>query len=804
MIFFIPLFICKTISAQKTQTSKPTDTINIEKIDLKLLNDLILAEVNRYRKLKTIDTIEYSEVLNKTAQDLTLQIIDKELSATSKKGGIFHRKTKTQKPEEYLSENLKQNGGSGIGFMLESKKSIRSLNSTTYSALANDIVLSWYLRSLGEQIITERTNVLGGIYSAVGPNKKNLHVVFISGNYLSENKGAANNKTNGILFQNQKSKLKLYDAKVCRSISRKSNDWPTLFSGISLENNEIFVYHPSERKINALLRSKTTQLALDFISKEQYLSQQENLIDYSIPNRGIVTTPVNGQKLLKRNLYANNKQKKFKASMGKIPKLPSNNFEYNLLLIEDGTVCASIAPGFKTSFQGDYNKELQLLADTITLNNSFEYSPRPDSTLLSFRIPFDKRKFTYKTEDIEPFLRLLNEPDFVIYEIKISAFTSLEGNDLENQMLQRKRAESIVEALKARQKENIISEIITEPCWEDFKRDILKTEHNIMASMSMSEAQDYIRRYNLSKELEPILKNHRYAQIDIRVTYDLSGDKEQNYVLRQFHKAIAEKKLPLALAIQKFIMKAVLDGRYPMRMITEQKIPWDRPFAGLLMNNLYMTILAEGMNIEKYQNTIEELHKLNPSNDYILFNYLLCQVLYKPLPKDYSSLQSRIDGFYYKTFTKETVDLLNMKFQFRLLSAADSLGDGDKIRKETMERIKKILDVKEETPENALKLAHIFANEGDYSYALQLLDSFIDRPEIDESLVFSWLSFCSFLPERQLTRKFATVIQRAHIMNPDETCKLFDGKHFSIKVFDNPEVKKFYQNKCIFPPISNQ
>ena len=136
---------------------------------------------------------------------------------------------------------------------------------------------------------------------------------------------------------------------------------------------------------------------------------------------------------------------------------------------------------------------------TVSINSKFNYKPIADSMSLSLRIPFEKNKSTYETKDIEPFIKLLNEPEFFIYDLHITAFSSIEGSDKENKKLQQDRAQSIINALKQRQKDSIETNITTDYNWESFKQDIKKTKHNILASMKIDEAQAYIRNYSLQK-----------------------------------------------------------------------------------------------------------------------------------------------------------------------------------------------------------------------------------------------------------------------------------------------------------------
>ena len=100
-----------------------------------------------------------------------------------------------------------------------------------------------------------------------------------------------------------------------------------------------------------------------------------------------------------------------------------------------------------------------------------EYAPTATSTELNFRIPFEQGKFNYKPDDMVPVLAALNEPDFIINKIFISAYSSLEGTQSENAVLQKKRAQSIVKALEENQNASIVDSIVTAPNLKDLQAD---------------------------------------------------------------------------------------------------------------------------------------------------------------------------------------------------------------------------------------------------------------------------------------------------------------------------------------------
>src|SRR3972149_7471167 len=72
------------------------------------------------------------------------------------------------------------------------------------------------------------------------------------------------------------------------------------------------------------------------------------------------------------------------------------------------------------------------------------FEPKSETNILTFKIPFERNKFDYKQEDIDPFLKALQEPDFFVEGLYIYAYSSIEGDSASNAKLQRKRAESII------------------------------------------------------------------------------------------------------------------------------------------------------------------------------------------------------------------------------------------------------------------------------------------------------------------------------------------------------------------------
>jgi uncharacterized protein YkwD len=777
-------------------------TIDAKFFQPEFLEKLIFKRINSIRTERGFEAYERNAILYNAAKVQANYMAENEIRTDENK----NKKLAT------TQLRLQHFKGSGTGIEFIEKESIKKRGIYyTYDQLAETIVFNWFNSKKNSKFLYSDEYTFSDVAVTLDKSKRKVYLSLLLGTFLTDNNGKELTKnyypeiTQPAFFPWKR--LAFYDDRICRKTDRLENLSLLQNALVLNENNEIYLEFEEARIFKRFLRERKDGLAIDIISGDQYMCGGPNKVDHSLVNRGTRLNTIYSNEFWRKNEISGKYVRSVKVPLGQLPEAFANSdFELNLLLIQDNHVCRSIPSSYLSACEGQYNQSLEILADTVTINSHFNYKPKADSTELNFRIPFEKKKYTYRTEDIEPFLKLLNEPDFIIYELNISAYSSIEGVQDENNMLQRKRAESIITALRQRQKDSIISQIKTEPAWDQFKEDIRSTQHNVLASMTLPEAQEYIRKYDLSKKIEPILKNHRYAQIDMKVTYDISGEKEQNFVISKFNKAIEDKNLPLALSIQKYIMDKVMSGRYSLAAVYEQSIPEKTQFAGLLMNKLWLEMKGTNGSLRDYQDRIRQLYGLDRYNEYIAFNNALCRVKYESLKdeRQIKDLQGDIDRFYYKSFTKETVDNLNMRFQFKVINSADSLDNKKDIIEERLEKIKEIVDIRDESIENSLRLAELFIQNKDYKFALKMLDAFVEYPDAPEELVFTYLSLCSRFENEMLSRKFARVMDKAYHMNPDRYCTLFDGNHFSYRVLENPLVKKMFCEECGEPRITKK
>ncbi len=439
------------------------------------------------------------------------------------------------------------------------------------------------------------------------------------------------------------------------------------------------------------------------------------------------------------------------------------------------------------------------MPDTIPRNPNSIFKPTAESNILQFVIPFQKNKFDYNPDDIKPFINSLNEPDFIIDEIIISAFSSIEGDTLQNADLQKKRAESILKSLQVYQKEKTSKKVIMGDSWEDFKKAVVGTPHENLASMSKKDANKTMYEKNLLNEMEPILSKGRYAKIVMDVTFDIKGKKEYPYVLKTLEKAIKKGDAEQALSIQSFAINRILSEKYEPAPLTKVAIPKDAKFAPLALNMIWLDKYLNGDSAsEKHYTPIKELVKAAPEENYVMFDALYCEVMLGTITKvkQIDSLQKKIDALYSSKINKKIIDGLNIEFQFKVIEAMDTTDTPNPVVTRSTEKIKKIFNLEAASWQNSLKLAYTFARKKDYAFAAKLLEPFIYQPKVGENLIYAYISICSYMPETLMSSKFNSALTRAKEMNKERYCKLFGAPNLSFQVLDNPLIKQGYCKTC--------
>ncbi|HXB39578.1 MAG TPA: CAP domain-containing protein [Bacteroidia bacterium] len=764
---------------------------SISSFDLLEFNKLLLKGLNKFRVENGVDTLDAQEILQKASE--------KSSSAMAKAERADAKGLASTTPK-----NLKKSGGSGKGEeIIIVTPNGKGKNPATPEEVVKVILAKWAASKKERDVILKSSNTYVGISGETDEADKRIYISVVFGNFQSFNEGAKHKKELKVPFNTKSKKLKDADPRKCKNCE-KFKDAEVLQAGLSVENGKVYLSYNNIKNLKRLLKKSTDGLAVDIIQKEQYSKEDYNIMDNAVRNKGVMLKVVKKDKLFSKNLIKpedpkkkNKKVNKLKVEMGVFPKEIKGPFEMNLLIVQDGIVCKTVLRSYTEFVDQESNTPFEMLPMPESLEaRKPPFEPRSESSLLSFTIPFEKNKFEFKKEDVQPFIDALQEPDFIIDGLYIYAYSSIEGDSNANTKLQRKRAESVVKVLQAMQQNKIAPNIMTNDSWNLFVLEMEDGKYDHLTKMTKQEAIKTINHTKgLTEELEPFLSKERFAQIVMDVTYDISGSKEEKFSVVQFNRAVKGGNIRQAYRIMDYIANKVLEKKYTEESFDKIQIPAESKFIGLQMNKIYYQYLLSGkvVNEEEY-NGVMELLKADGSNTIIKYNSLFCKVLVDSTIGDKTAqaeMQLKIDDLYKTDLSKNIIDALNIEWQFKIMDALDTLEGADAERQACIDKIKSFYDFKNATWQNAVKLAYAFARAKDFKFAAGILEPYLDKPE--EKVLYAYVSIASHVPEKFFSHKFANALSEIKALNKDKYCKLFGEPFMSFQVLDNPAIKKEYR-----------
>jgi outer membrane protein OmpA-like peptidoglycan-associated protein len=777
LLSFTLLFLVSLTQAQ--------DNFNIDD-----LPNILVRELNRFRLKNGLDTFEVNQVLT---------------NASAMDAKAFAKSGAAKVDPEKVKKNLVKAGGTKKGeelAMLAPVSKGRDNYKTT--DVAKVIWTRWENNKKDKEILLKAQYMLIGIKCEIQKDGKKVVATAVLGGYDSFNTGAKMKKELAVPYNTKSKKLLTPDAKSCKNCDKWKN-YDLLQKGLKVEKGKIYLEYANLKDLKRLLKKTKDGLAVDVVQRSQYEKENYNIVDNNLQNKGVMSKVISKDQIFSKNLIKPDpkvkkkvKINKLKIEMGKFNPKITGPYELNLIVVQDGHVCKTVTRSYLEKGDQESSTPVGIIpADsTVGLNPAFE--PKSESSILNFTIPFEKNKSEFKPVDVAPFIKALNEPDFVIDGLYIYAFSSIEGDASANAKLQRKRAESVTKVLQSMQQNKITPNIETKDSWSLFELEMEDGKYADLVKMGKDKA---IKKINSNKalltELEPVLAKQRFAQIVMDVTYDISGDKEQRFTLISFNRAIKANKMPQAYKIMEYAFTQKINKKYTEDVLDSFKIPENPKFINLLNNRVYFNYLANSSIADEDDYAeFKRLEKIDPANDVVRFNRIYCSIKIDSTigtKEQQGKMQQEIDALYKSKIKKKLIDGLNIEWQFKIIESLDTIDDAEPQIEACVNKIKGFYNFKESSWQNALKLAYVFTRAKDYKFSSSVLEPFLKVPDVSEDLLFSYISIASHLPEKFYSRTFSDALHKAKEKNPERYCKLFGEPFMSFQVLDNPNAKKDYK-----------
>lgn len=777
-----------TFAQKKSSKKEPAEKATIETAQAE---KMILAGLNRLRLAAGLDSLEPNDILTKAS---TIQATD---MAKNNKAQLENSKGKLKTTAKRV---IASGGTKNAEETVLSVSALKGKAAASPKDIADAVLAKWQMGKKELAIIKNGTYVFASPSVKIDETGKKAYISVVYGGFNIVNDGAKMKKELNAPYTSKNKKIKAPDARVCKNCD-KFKDYDGLQKGIYIKGDKVYLKYANLKAFSKLIKKSKDGLAIDLVQRAQYDNPKYNIYDNNLLSKGVLQKTMSKDKIFSKNMVKPEKKgkkvTKLDVMLGTIPKNIKGEYEINLLVIQDGKLCKTIRKSYVE--QGDLESSspltmLMMPEDAAYTKPPFE--PKSESTLLSFSIPFEKNKSDYKEEDLAPFLNALQEPDFFIEGMYITAYSSIEGDARSNAVLQKKRAESIIKALSKMQKAGVVTNVKTSDSWSLFQMETEDGKYDYLAKMPKEKAIQEINSKGLAEELEPILSKERFAQIVMDVTYDITGPKEEKFSVSKFNQAVKKSDIKQAYKIQYFIGKQIRNEKYTPEAHSKLIIPNEAKYSGLLNNQIVNNYLANNnvVNDEDYE-ALKKLAVVDPSNNYVKFNNLFCAVKLDSTigdKKNQDDIQGRIEGMYKSEVPKKYVDALNTEWQFRIIEVYDTMETGAPMVETCINRIKSFYNFKDGSWQNALKLSYVFARFKDYKFAANILAPFVTKEKPDENLIFSYISFCAQEPDLVNSRLFVGALQKAEKANHERYCKLFGQPYLTFQVMDNPLVKQDY------------
>ena len=351
--------------------------VDIRVLNIPFLERVITNIINQDRNTKGLQELKSNNILKKTAIDQALFMSD------------FATMEQSNPGERAIAYGGTRNLSEVIG-----RASISSTKKVTYQQVALMFTDKWKSNAKNANLLFDKNNTIIGISVSFDPIGEKLYASVD----LGDNNSIAPvlNKSAGKYISTKFYGLQLYNAKGC-SKCNKFSDINELAQHLVVEDNAVYFVYDNLKKLKQLLKTPQDGFAIDFVNKNQFACGKENILNYQVPNRGILAKPVFYDDLFKLNTE-DQKSNKLKVKLAVIPKeIHVDSVEMNLIVISQGMVCKNI---YKTTIVSHISPE-PFVVNATYLTDPGEY------------YPFDFRKKNVQKKEVDSVCLLAQNPRYL-------------------------------------------------------------------------------------------------------------------------------------------------------------------------------------------------------------------------------------------------------------------------------------------------------------------------------------------------------------------------------------------------------
>ncbi|MFI5203847.1 MAG: CAP domain-containing protein [Flavobacteriales bacterium] len=747
-----------------------------------ILNKYILDEVNKIRKKAKVDSLEIDTLLNRPSADHARYM------AQNKKithyQNAANKKTPKNRTDFYgahfavVGENVQFTHSTLILEALDKKKKDKEL---TYQNLAYALVQNWknspphYKNMIDPNFKTTTTSVSvgadGNIYACQ---------LFGSPSYTYPKIADPTDYP----FKPQK------DCK-CRRVGKR----PPVVTGVFMDTDSvIWLYSDRGRKVKRRIRNfGKSGFSADVILKSQYSCDDYNRFNGVAAVRGIPLDPVFSKDFRKGKNFVSLSKKGFaQISLGKLPSWVNEEYEINVTVVKRKRTCL--------------NMRFQVMPLDFKLKLAIPFSIDTVPTqlvavhydTLSTRVYYSKSASEASVAALDSITKLLEANKATITQLDVKGLASIEGSTQINTGLYKKRAQVIVDFLDKYSIDTALVTVTAEENFNDFRRDIKNSAFSELGKLSDEDLKRKLEDPAIKESLEPLLKNHRYAQLTLYLRREekIEFNKEQTQALLQQY--IDKSKTADAKRMQSIEFGLAMRGDIVLSDVDNVTIPHEKKFLNLINNRAVMKYYMDSANKESLNHLraeLETLYTIDSSNRKISTNLALIQYM----QSDFGSLK-QMRKYYTMLGRKRNIDpKIKSRMLIDLAAYHDwtlySLKGFRKPGRFLYNTSKRYIKPSKFSPEETFDVVgyYVFFHEDVFAYQITK-DLITKTNRLSDLLFFLKLIHMTNL---ELPRKtYLRLFKKIQKLSGKDFCTLFNSPAINFQIFDDLEIKEIYCEQC--------
>lgn len=526
---------------------------------------------------------------------------------------------------------------------------------------------------------------------------------------------------------------------VCNCMS--SNAWRDLNAEMTLVQGFDSIYIECKKldKFKAFFNNPTDGFYLDYVFRDQFPCEKNNLLHGSPIYDGFMTKPVLCKDILKRNKAPGNN---LYASIGPVPKeLKNTKYGLNYGVIKNGYSCLYT---YVTTVPGENLDILNLIPKWID-NQDMEIKQDTFNGILTFMIPFERGKTVVNETSKNDLIKRLNVYKPFAKSLKIKTFSSIEGSTDINLKLQKERATHLKEIITSICNTELDTEIEAKENFEQFINEIKGTRFSYLASYSKEKIKEALQSKKMLDSLDIILKVTRVAKIEIDITANIDKDSDPYILLGAYKKAIEIGDSLQAFACQSRLIYYLRTYKLTNNDITSIEIPPQRKYISHLTNWVGLATNDPEMFYTYKTREMSILYSTIDTNYLPLqFNYCLMALKYIhelgdtiiPIP----TLEYKMKKCYKLKTKSDSTYVDYMLLNYNILTAYNNymIHRYEKIEK-PLKEIKAYFLRHEINETEGIKLGLLFNLYGKYDWTLEILYPLLKKYPQNNDILFLFI-----------------------------------------------------------------